>query len=180
MNNNLIGQVFDRLTVLEDSLKRKPNGSIIWKCICECGNIHYVAGSYLLDGRTKSCGCIRREIMSTQRYTLMLENQAAYNILYKNYRNNAKYRNIEFDLTDDEFRLLTQNNCYYCGKEPAQLCNSTTGAYIYNGIDRVDNSQGYNLGNCVACCGECNRLKRNITVDMCRKVIAFVDEEKER
>lgn len=179
-NETLLGQVFGKLVVIEDSGRRKSNGQILWRCVCECGNIHYVAGSYLKDGRSTSCGCIRQQIMSSQRYSLLPENEAAYNILYKNYKTNAKYRNIGFDLTKEEFKEFTQNNCYYCGKIPSQLSNSTTGSYIYNGIDRVDNAKGYTVDNCVACCGDCNRIKRNISVDMCRQIIEFVDKEKER
>ena len=32
---NLIGQKFNRLTVLEDTGKRK-NGSVVWLCRCDC------------------------------------------------------------------------------------------------------------------------------------------------
>ena len=35
---NLIGQTFGKLTVLEETSKRK-NKSVIWKCQCDCGNI---------------------------------------------------------------------------------------------------------------------------------------------
>jgi len=35
---NLIGERFGRLTVIEKTDKRK-NGSIVWKCQCDCGNI---------------------------------------------------------------------------------------------------------------------------------------------
>ena len=58
MKNNLIGQKFGMLTVLEDSKKRASNGGIIWTCRCECGNITYVAGGNLIrENGTKSCGC---------------------------------------------------------------------------------------------------------------------------
>jgi hypothetical protein len=34
----------------------------------------------------------------------------------------------------------------------------------FNGIDRVDNSKGYILGNCVPCCSWCNRAKADGTL----------------
>ncbi len=34
-----------------------------------------------------------------------------------------------------------------------------------SGIDRVDNSVGYEVDNCVPCCGVCNRMKRDLTKD---------------
>ena len=35
------------------------------------------------------------------------------------------------------------------------------GEFVYNGIDRVDNSVGYTIDNCVSCCGMCNFMKRS-------------------
>jgi len=37
--------------------------------------------------------------------------------------------------------------------------DSNNGDYIYNGLDRADNSKGYELDNVVPCCGRCNRAK---------------------
>lgn len=179
MWESLVGQIFGKLCVLEDSGKR-VSGQILWKCVCECGNMHFVGGSYLKDGRSTSCGCTRRQIMTSQRYTLLPENEAAFNVLYRSYVNGSRHRDIEFSLTKEEFKNLTQNDCYYCGKIPAQIKSSSTESYVYNVTDRVDNLKGYALDNCVSCCSTCNRLKRSITVDMCRQVIEFIDKEKEK
>lgn len=53
---DLVGMVFGRLTVLEDSGERYDN-NILWRCQCECGNQPLVKGTSLLHG-TKSCGCL--------------------------------------------------------------------------------------------------------------------------
>ena len=59
---NLIGQKFNRLTVLEDTGKRK-NGSIIWLCQCDCGNLCEISGGSLTrtNRPTRSCGCLKKE-----------------------------------------------------------------------------------------------------------------------
>jgi hypothetical protein len=57
---NLIGQKFNRLTVLEKTEKRE-HGSIIWKCKCDCGNICEVSSRSLTQNNTKSCGCLNTE-----------------------------------------------------------------------------------------------------------------------
>ncbi len=62
------------------------------------------------------------------------------------YRYKAKTRGLEFALSSDEFLLLTQSDCHYCGGP----------GY---GVDRVDSDRGYLLDNCVPCCSLCNRLK---------------------
>jgi hypothetical protein len=84
--------------------------------------------------------------------------------LMSHYKSGAKNRDISFELTEDEFRELTQGNCHYCGVEPDQALqlNADGDLYIYNGIDRLDGSKGYTTDNCVPCCKVCNFMKRNM------------------
>ena len=55
---DLTGQVFGRLTVVE---RTKRNGRLAWLCRCVCGVAKTVAGHYLRNGRTRSCGCFRSD-----------------------------------------------------------------------------------------------------------------------
>ena len=57
---DLTGQKFGRLTVIKLVGKYK-NGDKVWKCKCDCGNIKNVSSSNL-KGKTKSCGCLKREL----------------------------------------------------------------------------------------------------------------------
>lgn len=63
---NLIGQKFGRLTVLEETDERNSQGSVVWKCKCDCGNIHYVSTSSLTrkEKAISSCGCYKDEVAS--------------------------------------------------------------------------------------------------------------------
>ena len=62
---NLIGQKFDRLTVLEKTDKRSC-GSIVWKCQCDCGNICERSSNVLKRKQQHhSCGCFNHEQIST-------------------------------------------------------------------------------------------------------------------
>ena len=54
------GQKFGRLTVVEDTGK-KMFGARVLKCKCDCGNFHEVPVTNLVNGRTKSCGCLAKE-----------------------------------------------------------------------------------------------------------------------
>lgn len=56
---DLTNKKFNRLTVKE-KLYKKGN-EWYWKCECECGNICEVMGSQIRTGRTKSCGCLKKE-----------------------------------------------------------------------------------------------------------------------
>lgn len=55
---NLTGQRFGNLTVIEEYPERK-RGLVQWVCQCDCGNTTIVPGSYLKNGNTKSCGCMK-------------------------------------------------------------------------------------------------------------------------
>jgi hypothetical protein len=64
---NLTGQKFGGLIVLED-VGRTKQGSVVWKCLCECGNTTNVTTGHLQNGATQSCGCLRRAITSQRSY----------------------------------------------------------------------------------------------------------------
>lgn len=64
---NYVGQTFGRLTVLEYAgRKRKhtPHSAATityWRCRCICGKEAVVAQPELLNGDTRSCGCLQQE-----------------------------------------------------------------------------------------------------------------------
>jgi len=55
---NLVGQTFNRLTVIKWDHKKGHN---FWLCLCACGNEVVVDQSKLKSGHTKSCGCLKKE-----------------------------------------------------------------------------------------------------------------------
>ncbi len=58
---DLTSQVFGRLTVTRlSSITSYKN--VRWECKCSCGNIVVIARSHLVDGNTKSCGCLREDL----------------------------------------------------------------------------------------------------------------------
>ena len=61
---DLIGQKFNRLTVLEraeDHIYPSGKHRKRYKCLCDCGNICYVLANCLTTGLVKSCGCLNDE-----------------------------------------------------------------------------------------------------------------------
>jgi hypothetical protein len=77
--------------------------------------------------------------------------------------------NKEFALTIEQFKVLINGECYYCGKK-----NSTK---HLNGIDRKDSKIGYIIDNCVTCCGDCNFMKNvvldTVFIEHCKKISSF-------
>ena len=55
-SKDITNQRFGKLIALEPTQERK-HGSVVWKCQCDCGNIHYTTAELLLRGTTQSCGC---------------------------------------------------------------------------------------------------------------------------
>lgn len=58
---DLTGQKFGRLTVLSRYGANRHRDSI-WICECECGQIVKILRGDLKSGKTKSCGCLWREM----------------------------------------------------------------------------------------------------------------------
>lgn len=58
---NIADQRFGRLTALYPTQKRTSGGSVIWHCLCDCGNETDVSYNELCYTDKQSCGCLRRE-----------------------------------------------------------------------------------------------------------------------
>ncbi len=166
-----IGVRYGRLVVLEQ-IAKGIQGHIIYACLCDCGNITNTTGSRLANGTVQSCGCLKKEhtiqMGKNRKGKSHLEKgESGKNNLYNQYKNKAKKRNLEFLLTKEELIQISNKNCYYCGVSPSQIMNKKyeIGSYIYNGIDRVNNSIGYTKDNCVPCCKQCNRSKSDLSLE---------------
>jgi len=70
---------------------------------------------------------------------------------YGQYRDNAKVRGYEFNLTKEEFAEYWMKPCSYCGSEIKTI-----------GLDRMDPKLGYSLDNIVTCCRVCNMMKNKM------------------
>ena len=62
---DLTGQRFGRLVVLQ-LLDEKRNGGRMWLCSCDCGTTKAIRNQQLKSGRSKSCGCLNKEITSAR------------------------------------------------------------------------------------------------------------------
>lgn len=180
-DQELIGKRYGRLVVeiYLPPIKQGNGWSLPYAvCKCDCGSESKTYNLYNLEkGKTISCGCFR------------LENSSK---MGKNFgsvggEQNRKYPKSEVsarelhsrylkrhagNLLFEEFLKLTQQNCYYCGRDPQQKYyrSSIKGdrdsyTFIYNGLDRVDNERGYDLDNVVPCCSTCNFMRHKLTVD---------------
>lgn len=61
-DQDLRGSRFGRWTVISFAEKREKPSRDRWLCRCDCGNEKAVAQRELMNGDSKSCGCLRREM----------------------------------------------------------------------------------------------------------------------
>ena len=170
---NEIGNRYGMLAVVERAENPTSRGGAYWLCRCDCSNVKAIRGTSLRNGNAKSCGCRQGKNHG------LPHGESMFNVLYNKYVWGATgKRNFEWSISKEQFRHLTKQNCQYCGCEPsreqtAQYCNGT---YIYNGLDRVDNSKGYTIDNVVPCCTTCNLAKVGMTVKEFYRWVESVSE----
>lgn len=161
---------FGRLTVLSRTATQKSRG--MWSCQCDCGKTTTVSTSNLKRNKVRSCGCLKKEVSAQSikkiiGYNTLSTGEAVFNALYKDYKISALYKKLEFDLSKNDFKRLTKQNCKYCNTEPKHLYKkkNLNGGYVGNGVDRLDSNKGYTYDNVVPCCKTCNTMKNTLSVE---------------
>jgi len=164
-DEDLVGQVFGYRTVVR--YKGLREGREYWECLCRCGKVKYVQAQALKSGKAKSCGCLKSEKILTynesRRHSdpwVAEMNSHAYHIAWDRKNKNKTYKT--WDMSLNEYKALCSSPCFYCGEAPSGNPITRLMGKLgirKNGIDRKDNSKGYEAGNCVSCCTACNRDK---------------------
>lgn len=144
-NHNLLGKKFGRWLVIG---KIKENKKLLWLCQCECGNIGKVNSFSLLQGKSKSCGCLQKEITKKRLTTHNQTNKRIYNIYY-----NIKQRC--YNKKEKRYKDYGGRGITICDEWLGD--NGFVNFYnwsIKNGyqddltIDRIDNNGNYEPSNC--------------------------------
>lgn len=60
---DITGQRFGKLVAIKPTDKRIGT-NVVWELKCDCGNITYADTGNLGSGRTRSCGCLHKEVVS--------------------------------------------------------------------------------------------------------------------
>lgn len=163
---NLIGKRFNMLIVIRKIARgdRRFKNQPTWLVRCDCGIEKPVTSRNLKRQKACSYSC-----KSNIRHGNSIEfGLRAKHLAYNQTRCSANDRGISFSLSFSNLMAITSKPCTYCGIENSKEVGSKslrTGTYMCNGVDRIDSSKGYVLGNCVPCCTECNMAKRSRTVD---------------
>lgn len=144
-----------------------------WVVKCDCGE-EKVFWKYSAILNQKTCGCGTDEVGNTGEQRRMLNSRL------HSYKSGANKRGLDWNLTYEQFASITKQNCTFCGVEPQKINyfenapslqkespNRDWSRYtiFFNGVDRVDSSEGYSEDNCVPCCTYCNRAKSDLSLE---------------
>lgn len=143
---DLKGLRFGRLLVLGRE-GVSSQGSVKWRCLCDCGTKIVVDGRHLRGGTSQSCGCLARELTILRSTTHGLTKHRVYNI-YRCMRARC------YNINDRSYR--------YYGGRGIEICerwrNFPEGfiAFVEDmglppnnaSLDRINNNGSYSPENC--------------------------------
>jgi hypothetical protein len=153
---NLEGLRFGRLKVISrQGISR--NNKVLWLCTCDCGASTVKVGELLRSGKTKSCGCFKAELL--KRGNVVHGGNPAFNRWFCGYKCGARSRKLSWSLSREFCQQITQLPCHYCDRPPIRTIASGNHSFVFNGLDRIDNSLGYEADNVLPCCWDCNISK---------------------
>lgn len=164
---DITGETYGRLTVISRAANSK-RGLTRWVCSCGCGNKTTVNGGDLKLGKTKSCGCLNKDLNKTHGMT-----GTHIYFVWRSMRN----------------RCNSKSNPYYScyGGRGIKVCerwNSLENFIADMGepekgmtLDRIDNNGDYKPSNCRwATQAQQNRnYRRNINISFNGKTQCLTD-----
>ena len=111
----------------------------------DISNFSYFKSDNKFSSYCKTCDSKRKKSSKSISKEYYQEHYKKNRILFliRDYKKFDKKRNLDNDLTKEYIEQQLINNCVYCG-------------YPSTGFDRIDNSIGHTIKNCVPCCRECN------------------------
>jgi hypothetical protein len=167
---DLTGKKFGRLTVLKFVGVDKWRLAL-WRCLCECGNEKVIKGSLLIRERTKSCGCLNKEIVSKKLKKHGMSKTDFYRVwntmVMRCHNPNVKsfesYGAIGITVSDEWRFFENFKNDMLASYKPGLS------------LERIDNKQGYGVNNCrwATAREQANNTKRNVMVEYKGEVLTM-------
>jgi hypothetical protein len=145
-DESVIGKRFGR-TVALIRAGVGSNGDRLWECQCDCGTKHVTSASSLIQGRMKSCGCLRKERLASGdvNRTHGQSETKEYAALYQAKKRCQRAHKNHADYYDRGIRVCSE----WSGKGGFEKFIAHIGKCpsSQHSLDRIDNDKGYEPGN---------------------------------
>lgn len=148
-----IGKTFNKIKVLNYSHNTTPS-HVYFNCEClNCGNSLKMRPDGILSNKIGCNKCMGK--WRADNFKKIYSHLEPKHLRFRktHLKNQANHRGYVWNLTDDQVFELLKQPCHYCGITEKI------------GIDRMNNDIGYEYTNCVPCCGYCNKLKMNDSLE---------------
>ena len=147
---HLTGKTFGRLLVLNKTERTVGCSRFYyWLCRCECGVEKEISYSSLVNGLTKSCGCLKREVSSQDRkhgYAKFKNKKPEY-FAWQNMKDRC------YNIKSPVYKDYGGRGIFVCEKWLNSFVSfiSDMGEKptTKHSLERVDNNKGYSPSNCI-------------------------------
>lgn len=161
---DITGKTFNRLTVIRPVTVNKLTK---WECRCSCGNVKAVDGLALINGRTKSCGCLQKDTMAERAKRARTHGFTHHRLYACYYRMRHRCENP----ADCSYERYGGRGIKVCDEWKNDIMSFINWG-IENGykeglsIDRIDNDGDYSPENCrwADATQQCNNRRTNAFV----------------
>jgi hypothetical protein len=162
---NIIGQRFGKLIAVR-YVERKGHRSL-WEFLCDCGNRKVIGLNNLSE--TKSCGCLRIKA-ARERARIHGRSQSTEFCLWSSAKIRADKAGLPFDITVKD--VVVPEFCPVFGIRLKRAEGTRRGESP--SLDRFDMAKGYVKGNIRVISWRANRLKSDMTLEDCEKLLEYL------
>lgn len=177
MMANPIGKRFGVLVVIRRAIPSdrpdlKRVGRHHWMVKCDCGQQKALRGSDFKWNRSRCGDTCTLIIKNTGMGRYPFELAVTRNLFLKTHSEvSRKHGKSFFALSFSQYAAIITKPCTYCGEPTSKAIKrqhygqQESETFYCNGVDRIDSSKGYVLGNCAPCCTACNVAKNAHTLE---------------
>lgn len=176
-----IGERFGRLIVIErieNYISKNGKNRVRYKCLCDCGNFKEVLKESLMNDSTKSCGCLRKQLLRNKVWKGYKEISGR---LISAIKSGAKSRGFEYNLSNEylwNLFIKQDRKCALTGYDIKFTANYKNFKNNQTAsLDRIDSTKGYVEGNVQWVHKDINKLKWDWSLEkfyeLCESVVNF-------
>ncbi len=143
---SLCGMVFGRLSVVSEADRVKDRRQ--WLCKCSCGTLKVVGHRALKSGQTKSCGCLRSEVVEKAMITHGHSSRRGKSRLYKVWSGMIARCHIKSATGYKNYGVRGISVCQRWREFESFLADMGDSPSRFHTIERIDNNGNYEPGNC--------------------------------